>query len=105
MPEVPDTLTPAEARTAAKSKDPMNKFRLIVATQKTPTTFMSKVSAAAAEFVVDLAQKDGCTEVRTVDSLRSATEAITRMQHHIRAAAEKGHCQWTVRKYDFVAFF
>lgn len=104
-PEVPMHWKPAQARTAAKSKAPMTKFRLIVATNHAPTSEMSRTSAAAAEFMVDLMTADTDMGIRTVDSIADATRKLQEMTEHLRRAAMEGRPCWTARKYDFRAFF
>lgn len=104
-PEMPMVMQPAEARTAAKSKAPMEKFRLIVATNKTPTATHAKAGAAAAEFLVDLAGADWSGESRGVESVQQVTASLHRMNGAMQEACRRGRGFLAVSKYDFMAFF
>ena len=89
-PEMPTSMTPAEARTAAKSKAPVDKFRLIVATNKTPTAVHAKLGAGATEFMVDLANSEWAGERRGVESVSQVIQKLEALTATIREAQPEG---------------
>ena len=105
MPAPADHACPATCRTAPKSKDPMNKGRLLVGTHVTPGKRQAGIVAKAAEFLVQLGFQDGVGHNQGVQSVRQVHDAVAAMTATIQEAYRDGH-QWiSVRKYDFVAFF
>ena len=104
MPTPPLQACPATCRTAPKSKDPMNKNRLLVGTHVTPGKRQAGIVAKAAEFMVELGMQDGLGRDQGVESLRQVRREVAAMTECLQQGCREGHYM-SARKYDFVVFF
>ena len=95
----------ATARTMAKAKDPMGKFRLVVGTHKLRQTKVMQTAATAWDKALTILVRDRDLEGNEVGSLMGVRDALQEAQREIATAWEAGHGCMSVRKYDFVAFF